>query len=97
MGLLLAEGEVTEAYVLQQAQRVVRGGVGGEELHGFVHAHGQHVADALAAPFDRQRLGVEAGAAAGLAQHAHVGQEGHLDLLDTLAFAFLAAPARFGN
>src|SRR6185436_14388078 len=56
--------------------------------------HHQHVARALDAILDRERLGVEALAAATLAVHAHVGQEAHLDLLEPLPFARLAAPAR---
>src|SRR5688572_18214944 len=65
----------------------------GEELHRLVDVHRQHFADRLAAQPHLQRLGVEARAAARLAQDAHVGQEGHLDLLHALAFATLAAPA----
>src|SRR5262249_10138146 len=40
-----------------------------------------------------QRVDIEARAAAGLANHAHIGQERHRDLLHALAFAFLAAAA----
>src|SRR6478609_1478835 len=43
---------------------------------------------------DRQRLGVEARAAAALAAHADIGQEAHLDLLEPLALATFAAAAR---
>ena len=66
----------------------------GEELHRLVDVHRQHLAHGLAAQAHLQRLGVEARAAAALAGHAHVGQEGHLDLLHALALAGLAAPAR---
>ena len=67
--------------------------MGREELHRVVDVHRQHVADALLAPQHRERLGVEAPAAAHVAQHLHVGQEAHLDGLHALAFARLAAPA----
>ncbi len=66
-------------------------GMDGEELHRLVDFHLQHVADALAAPGDGQRLGVEARAVAGLARHLHVGQEAHLDGAHALAFAGRAA------
>src|SRR6185503_16237158 len=65
-----------------------------EELDRLVDAHRQHFAHGLAAQPHLQRLGIEARAAATLAHHAHVGQEGHLDLFDALAFARLAAAAR---
>ena len=90
---LLAQGQVAQADVLHQAQRAVRGGMRGEERRRLVHAHRQHFADGLFAPAHRQRLRVEALAAAGLAGDLHVGQEGHFDLLDALALAVLAAPA----
>jgi regulator of replication initiation timing len=60
----LPQREVAEAHVLQQLQRVADVGHGGEELHRLVDFHLQHVADALAAPGDGQRLGVEARAVA---------------------------------
>ncbi len=63
----------------------------GEEAHGLVHFHLQHVADALAAPGDGQRLGVEARAVADVAGQLHIGQEAHLDGLHALAFAARAA------
>src|SRR5690606_14406160 len=63
----------------------------GKERDGLVDRHRKHVAGALAAVFDRERLGVEALAAAALAAHAHVGQEAHLDALEPLPFTALAA------
>ena len=65
-----------------------------EERDRLVDGHHEHVADALAAELDGERLGVEAAAAAALAVDAHVGQEAHLDLLEALPFAALAAAAR---
>src|SRR6185295_5642556 len=91
---LLAERQVAETDVLQQAQAVMDLRMRGEEIDRLVYAHREHFADRFPAPAHRERLGVEALAAARLAVAAHVRQEAHLDLLLTLAFAFLAAPAR---
>ncbi len=63
----------------------------GEELDRLVDLHLQHVADVLAAPAHRQRLGVEALAVADVARHLHVGQEAHLDRAHALPFAGRAA------
>ena len=46
----------------------------------------------LPAHLHRERLGIEARAPARLAQHLHVRQEAHLDGLDALALARVAAP-----
>ena len=70
------------------------GRVRGEEIDRLVHAHREHFADAPVLEAHRQRLGIEARAAAGVARHLYVGQEAHLDALDALALAALAAPAR---
>ena len=91
---LLAEREVAQPHVLQERQAVMDRRVRGEEIHRVVHAHQEHVADALVLEAHGERLGIEARAAAGLAGHLHVGQEGHLDPLDALSLARLAAPAR---
>ena len=81
----LAQRQVAQAHVLQQLQRVGDGRHRGEELDRLVDLHLQHVADALAAPADGQRLGVEALAVADVAGHLHVGQEAHLDGAQALA------------
>src|SRR5207248_10075298 len=65
----------------------------GAKFDRVVHAHRQHVAARLALPAHRERLRTEARAAAGFAGHFYLRQEAHLDLLDSLAFAGLAAPA----
>ena len=57
---LLAEREIAQAHVLQQAQRVMDRGMRGEEIDRFVHAHRQHLADRFSLPAHRQRFGVEA-------------------------------------
>src|SRR5690606_11526116 len=90
---LLPEGEVAEAYVLKKRETAMDGRVRGEDLDRLVHAHREHLADGPAAQPHAERLGIEARAAAGLAGDLHVGQEGHLDLLDALALALGAAPA----
>src|SRR5688572_25259057 len=68
--------------------------MGGEERGRLVHAHQQYLADALLLEAHRERLWIEARAAAGVARYLHVGQEAHLDALDALALAPLAAAAR---
>ena len=90
-GAGLAEGEVAQAHVAQQLQRVADGGHAGEEFDGFVHFHLQHFADVFAAPGDGQGFGRKARAVAGFAGHFHVGQEGHFDGAHALAFAGGAA------
>ena len=90
---LLAEGEVAEADILQQLQRVPDAGVE-LEVHGsLVDAHGEHVRDALVAEAHLEGLCGEPGAAAGVAGHRDVRQEAHLDGARALAFALLAAAA----
>src|SRR2546425_5793425 len=90
---LLAEREIAQADVLQQLETALDRRMRGEEFERLVDVHRQHLADALAAQLDRQRIGVEARAAAGFARYAHVREEGHRDLLQALAFALLAATA----
>src|SRR5512134_3846659 len=65
--------------------------VRGEELGGLVHAHAEHLADALSLESHHQGLGREALAAARLARDLHVRKEAHPDGLDTLALACVAA------
>ena len=64
---------------------------GGKEVHGLIHLHLQHIANALAAPADGQRFGVEARAVADLAGHFHIGQKAHLNGAHALTFASRAA------
>ena len=64
----------------------------GEELDGVVDAHRQHFADALAFVRDGERVVVEAPAAAGIADHAHVRQEAHLDATQALPVAASQRP-----
>ena len=67
--------------------------LGTEELHRLVDAHRQDVRYAVLAVTHGESLGVEAPPAALVAYHGHVRQEAHLDLLDPLAGADLAAPS----
>ena len=60
---------------------------------GLAARHVEHVGDRLAVVRDRQRLGVVALAAAGVALDPDVGQEVHLDAQLAVALALLAAPA----
>ena len=91
-GAGLAEREIAEADVAQQLQRVADARMGGEEIHGLVHAHGEDVRDAAPVPAHLERLGGIAAAAADLAGDLHVRQEAHLDGAHALPFAGLAAP-----
>ena len=67
--------------------------LGGEELDGIVDAQRRALADALALEQNPQGFGIEASAAAHIAEHLHIRQEAHLDALHPLAFAGLAAAA----
>ena len=90
---LLTKREITQPDVLEQREGVVSPRVRGEETGGFVHAHREHLADVLVLETHRERLRVEARAAAGVAGHFHVGQKAHLDPPHALAFAHFTASA----
>ena len=90
----LAEAQVAEAHVRKQLHRMLHAALRGKELHRLVDAQRQGLADALALEQNAQGLGIEAPAAAHVAQHLHVGQEAHLDALHALALAGFAAAAR---
>src|SRR5581483_10769551 len=61
---LLTESQISQPHVLEQFQCVMDAPVRPEELDRLVDVHGQDVSDALLPPEDRQRLSVEASAAA---------------------------------
>src|SRR5438552_11135395 len=65
----------------------------GEESLCVLDAHGQHLADAPALEQNAQGLGIEAPAAADIAQHLYIGEKIHLDALHALALAGFAAAA----
>src|SRR5882672_2923972 len=89
----LTQTEVAESHVGEQAHRVVYAALGCEELERIVDTHGKGLADALALEQDAQGLGVEAFAAADVAENLDIGQEAHLDALHSLTLAGLAAAA----
>src|SRR6478609_4984894 len=65
-----------------------------KKLGGLIHAHAEHLADALAFELNSQRLGREALSATSLASDFYVGQEAHLDGLHALTFARFATSTR---
>src|SRR4029078_9598334 len=83
----LAEREITEPDVLPQAQRVMDRAARRAEFHRMLAVHLQEVPHGLAAPENRQGLGVEAPPATRVAQHLDVGQKDTRDGLHALAFA----------
>ena len=88
----LAEGEVAESDVAEEAQAAFDRGDGGEELQ-LLHRHRQHVGDRLAAVGRRERLFVEAPIVALFAGDVHVGEEAHLHTDASLTGAALAPSA----
>jgi hypothetical protein len=93
-GAGLAQGDVAQAHLLEGLEGAGDGLVAPEEGNGLADRHGQHVGDGAASVADLEGLGVEALAAAVFAGDVHVGQELHLEDLDTRAAAALAAPPR---
>ena len=55
---LLAQCEITQPDLLKKFQSTMNVRLRGKKLHGFVHAHRQHVTDALFFPPHFERLGV---------------------------------------
>ncbi|MNT23235.1 hypothetical protein D3C72_1586470 [compost metagenome] len=87
----LAQRQVAQPDILHQLQRVRNIGHRCKKFHCLIDLHGQHVADVLAAPGDRERLGIEALAVADVAWHLHVRQKAHADGAHALPFACGAA------
>ena len=86
LGLAAREGggglpqlDVAQPHVAQGVQDARGRGHVGEALRGLVHAHLQHVADAVSLVMDLQRFLVEAPPAALLADHLHVAEKLHFD------------------
>ena len=88
----LAQADVIEPHVVQRLQAAAQALDGGEELHGLLNAHIQHVVDGLALVVHVEGLAVVALAPAHLARHIHVGQEVHLDGDGAVALAGFAPP-----
>ena len=91
---LLPERQVAEPDVLQQRQAAMDRRMRGEEVARRRRRSSRARRRWFAPASGRQRLGVEARAAARFAGHLHVGQEAHLDPLHPLALARFAAAAR---
>src|SRR4051812_36983662 len=64
-----------------------------KKFHGLVHTHAQHISRRLALVMHCQSFRVEAGTIACIASHFDVRQKTHLNLLQSLASAGIAAPA----
>src|SRR6202000_3260838 len=92
-GAGLAEAQVSQPDVGQQAQRMMDAALRSKELECILHAHGKYFTYILAFEEDAQRFRIEALAAADVAKHLHVRQEAHFDALHSLTFAGLAAAA----
>ena len=92
-GRRLSELDVAEAHVAQALEHAPDLRVRLEEADRVLDRRLEDVGDRLAAVADLERLARVALPLAGLAGDEDVGQEVHLDLLDALALARLAAPA----
>src|SRR5947209_19030038 len=90
----LAEAEVAEAHVVEDAQAVTDLRGVAEKRHRLAHGHVEHVVDVLSSVAYVQDLRLEARALALLADQFHVGEELHLDRHRAVALAHVAAPAR---
>ena len=90
-GALLAEGQITEAHVLEECQRIVDLAMGGEEFCRLVHRHAQDLADVPAFEFDLQGFAVESFSPADLTEDIHVGQKAHFNFGPALSLTVLAA------
>ena len=89
----LAELDVAEADIEQGLELLLDLRDVLKQRHRLFDGRVEQVGDGLALVLDRQRLAVVARAAAHVAQDVHVGQEVHLDALQAVALARLAAPA----
>src|SRR5438034_10671264 len=90
----LAQAQVAEADVLEHAEPPGEPRLGREELGGVVHGHVEHVADGAPAMLHGDDVGPVSPPLALLAGHVHVLEEVHLELLEAVALARLAPPAR---
>ena len=88
----LAEGEITQAHVVQKLQRAGDGAVVGEEFARLRNGQRQKVCDVVAAPAHAARVFGKARAAAGFAGNFHVRQKTHFSGDLPLAEADRAAP-----
>ena len=94
----LPEVDVRQAHIDQRLEPLCdalrqRVALAAEEFDGLLDAQVQHVVDVFAAVFHFQDVGLEALAAAGLADHLHVGHELHRDVDHAFAQTLGAAAA----
>ena len=94
LGRGLAQAQVAEPDFLQHLEPPLQHRLGGEEVDRLVHRLLQHLADVPALVGDLEHVGAIAAALALLAGHVHVLDEVHLELLEAVALARLAATAR---
>ena len=92
-GGALPQLDVIQAHVVQGLQHARDAREVAEELQRLLHVHVQHLGDVLALVGDLEGVAVVARALAFLAGHPHIGQEVHLDALQAVPAAGLAAPA----
>ena len=89
----LAEAEVAEAHVLEHLEPARQPRRGGEERDGLVDRHLEHLADVAPLVGDLPDVRAVAAPLALAARHVDVLEEVHLELLEAVALAGLAAPA----
>src|SRR5262245_50108050 len=90
----LAQAEIAETDVLEHAQSSGEGRLVGEEVQRLVDGHLEDLAHVPSAVLDREHLGTVAPALAVLAGDVHILEEVHLQLLESVALAALAAAPR---
>ncbi len=90
----LPEPQVAEAQLAERAQDARRPRLAAEQRRRLLECGLEEVVNRPPAVLDRQRLVVEAPAAARLADDVHLAEEVHADLLDAGALARFASPAR---
>src|SRR5271157_2530860 len=89
----LAEAEIAEANLVEDAKFRDDFGEVHEEGQGFAHGHIENIMDILAVVANVENAALEALAAALLADQFNVGQELHFDGDGAIALAGFAAPS----
>ncbi len=89
----LAELQVSQTHVRQDAQAGSRGGYIGKQSQGFIDGHLQHLGDIVPPVMHRQGIRGEAPPMTGRAAHFDVREEVHLDRQHPGALTAFAAPA----
>ncbi len=91
-GAGLTEMQVAQAGVVERLQRAFDARDAGEELQGRFDGQLEHLGDVASGVSNIERLGVEAGAAAGFTPHKGGRQEVHFQLRDPGPFAGRTTP-----